>query len=292
VADGVDYTPAFYANLSECYAACGAPQDCINEWQLEQGELIDCVGDWHPVCGCDSVTYANSCIAFFSGGVVTYSQGECDIKGENCQAIPNIIEFGDCEMALGWAYTENGCVETSGCGYVGQNGYDYTAYFFESEYQCINSCIDEVIIECIDENQINLNVLCPAINQPVCGCDSVTYQNDCVAYNHHGVTSWTMGECPTASIKNTVRDKISVYPNPTHSLLNVSLAKSFKGELLTMYEMTGKALLQQKINSAERLMIDINHLSSIDINHLSSGVYILECVANDGSALHLQIIKK
>ena len=42
--------------------------------------------------------------------------------------------------------------------------------------------------------QPDLNVVCIEIYQPVCGCDKVTYSNDCYA-NASGVSSWLDGEC-------------------------------------------------------------------------------------------------
>ena len=39
-----------------------------------------------------------------------------------------------------------------------------------------------------------LDCICPMVYDPVCGCDNITYSNDCVA-GCSGVKSWTPGEC-------------------------------------------------------------------------------------------------
>ena len=65
-------------------------------------------------------------------------------------------------------------------------------YHFENSL-FIFSCEDNDKDDCIDESKIT-NFPCDDEYEPVCGCDVVTYSNDCVAENS-GVTEWTEGEC-------------------------------------------------------------------------------------------------
>lgn len=56
--------------------------------------------------------------------------------------------------------------------------------------------------DCVNEDLINNDIGCSEIWYPVCGCDGVTYGNECEALNYGGVTEWTIGECEEDSISD------------------------------------------------------------------------------------------
>lgn len=101
---------------------------CIDS-SLINPEMM-CMTIYDPVCGCNGITYSNSCVAINYGGVTSFTTGECG--------------------------NSNSCLNIS---------------------------------------QIDSTIFCPTVVEPVCGCDSVTYNNNCEAQYYAGVTSWTIGPC-------------------------------------------------------------------------------------------------
>lgn len=275
----IDYSPNFYSTEDECMSVCGVVDSCISQWQIEQGYTVDCFALYEPVCGCNNQTYSNECEAFFYGGVTTYGQGEC--TDSTCFGIPTYIDFGECAMPLGWAYTTNGCVEMSGCSYFGQNGHDYSNLFFTSSYECGSYCINSVVLDCVDSTLINPEIACPMIWDPVCGCNNVTYSNSCVATNTGGVTSWTAGEC-TTSVDGLKGVNFSMYPNPAGDFVNLTLKNGGHGEL-KVFDVFGALVLSQSFwNGSVRL----------ELNILSDGIYLVEITDEKGVTGHQPLIHR
>jgi hypothetical protein len=72
--DGVDPVldhapgPNQHPLLYDAYASCREPVPDV---------AVKCTDEKHPVCGCDNVTYLNSCVALGAGQVNVAYEGEC-----------------------------------------------------------------------------------------------------------------------------------------------------------------------------------------------------------------------
>ena len=58
-----------------------------------------------------------------------------------------------------------------------------------------NSDDEDVPIMCVDETLISSDIPCPAVVEPVCGCDGNSYGNSCEALNWNGVIAFEDGTC-------------------------------------------------------------------------------------------------
>ncbi|MFN8698683.1 MAG: Kazal-type serine protease inhibitor domain-containing protein [Flavobacteriales bacterium] len=273
--DQVDYSEAFSASQEQCEAICSG---CVNPAQINQDVL--CPAVWDPVCGCNGVTYGNSCEAINWGGVTAYTPGEC--QGQNTDVCFDVswIDFGDCDMALGWAFTGESCESVSGCGYL-VGGIDYSPFFFDSFESCDAAC-QGFNPACINPDLIEPGTSCFAVWDPVCGCDGVTYSNSCEAFYLNGLTSWVAGECSGNAVGELEGPRFNAYPNPLHDVLNLVISAN------------GMHTVQVVTITGELVYSD-THAGwtpfKIDSTLWPDGIYFVGVIANSGSVSWSKVIR-
>jgi len=266
----------FFALLFTLSSFFGSAQ-CIDPSLIDLNAI--CPTLFLPVCGCDGNTYSNSCEAMYYGGVTTWTDGECTTLP--CLPVPLGVDFGMCDMALGIAMTDSGCVSLSGCGYIGTDGIDYSLGFFTSTYACNSSCLGDTVVyvACTDSSLINMTLDCAAIYAPVCGCDSITYNNPCEATYYHGIVSFTDGPC-TVSV-NELKKQIEIFPNPTNGIIQINADLVGRKEL-TVMSVSGVIVLKDSF---------LNKKKTLDFSTLPAGMYLIKITSKEGNVTQ-RIIKE
>lgn len=148
---------------------------------------------------------------YITGAIVDNWCGNCveltDADGDDVYEITLEMPQGSHEYKFnngGWAGTEAYGPEDAECtlttgDFVNRLVTVSGADPLVLDVVCFNSCSACDDTPCVDPAQIDSTMMCTLEWAPVCGCNGVTYGNDCEAQFFGGVTSWTEGECSTSS---------------------------------------------------------------------------------------------
>jgi hypothetical protein len=109
-----------------------------------------------------------------------------------------------------------------------------------SEYT-IGACPED----CYDPSRIVEGINCPSESAPVCGCDSVTYNNACEAWYLGGLAQWTAGPCETSGVMEANAQhapQLNIAPNPSNGVFTLRELGPF--DHWSILDATGKLVLQ------------------------------------------------
>lgn len=258
-------------------------QNCIDTSLMNPN--AGCFDIYVPVCGCDGVTYSNSCYAVIFGGVTSFTEGPCSggiIDAEPCADLAG-VDFGFCAMYMGITIINGQCIGISGCGWE-VDGINYQTASYDSMEAC-QACLNDTIVfaePCRDLAEIDFGlcdmILGYAVIGNTCellsGCGSIVnnidFQNALYAIE---------AECELCLSSNGILEdaygSIVIYPNPVQDVLHIQAKNDVNS--IKIY------------NSAGTLVYEINGIGqefSFDTQKWNPGLYFVQIQTIQGMVIN------
>jgi PKD repeat protein len=307
---GCGFAPAATEFRTDALSLNNSPSGCVDSSQINTNVFCNAIYD--PVCGCNGITYSNSCIAENYGGVTGWQPGECTTTGGLCGVSfyhsknTDTVNFTNQSTAASisnylWSFGDDSSSQEASPQHIYKNSgwYEVCLYITGTDStgaNCIASHCDSIYVSdgCIDSSLICPpgSLCCDApLYMPVCGCDGVTYMNACTAALFGGVISSTPGSCDSISsgLGQPGKDvTLRISPNPAVDKVSIQFYSTQETELhLEVKNSVGEVLISQ----IEWSTANGYKVASLDLSALSAGLYFIDARTTREAYVTKKLIK-
>lgn len=93
-------------------------------------------------------------------------------------------------------------------------------------------------------------------------------------YKYDNIIVSAVSTVPTASVYNVLSSKFNIYPNPVTNMLTVTNSENIIIKELTVYDVNGKIIKEQKSSFEKEI--------TLNVENLSAGTYLLHIKTESG----------